>query len=123
MRIQSLAVLAGLFLAAAAQAQDAAVSEGRKAFRVCGVCHTDVKGRNGFAPSLYGVVGRRAGSLPDYRYSDAMRASGIVWDEAALDAFIAAPRDTVPGTRMPYPGMKDPARRAAIIAYLKSLKD
>jgi cytochrome c2 len=111
-----------LFLAGPVDAQDT-ISDGRKAFRVCQTCHTDVPGRNGFGPSLYGVVGRRAGSLPDYGYSDAMRQSRIVWDEATLEAFIAAPRDTVKGTKMPYPGMKDAAKRAVIIAYLKSLKD
>ncbi len=116
-----LATLVMLSHAVPVHAQE--VAEGQKAFRVCGGCHTDVKGHNGFGPSLYGVVGRPAGSLPDYRYSDAMRRSGIVWDDAALDAFIAAPRDTVRGTKMPYGGMKDAVKRAAVIAYLKGLGD
>ncbi len=93
------------------------------AFQVCRGCHTDVKGRNGFGASLFGVVGRRAGSLPNFHYSDAMKASGIVWDAATLDRFITSPRDAVPGTRMPFGGIKDPAKRAQIIAYLKGLHD
>ncbi len=116
------AVLIALVATAQAHAQDAAIAAGRNAFGVCRTCHSDVKGRSGFGPSLYGVAGRKAGSLPGYAYSDAMKASGIVWDDAALNAFIAAPRDTVKGTYMPYAGMKDAGKRAAVIAYLKSLK-
>lgn len=117
------AVLAGavwLLMAAPGHAQDAAA--GQKVFQTCRACHSDVQGRNGFGPTLYGVVGRRAGTAPGYSYSQAMTASGIVWDDATLDAFIAAPRGVVPGTKMPYGGMKDPAKRAQLIAYLKTLR-
>ena len=113
--------LAVLMLSISVDAGANPVTDGQQAFRVCKACHTDVQGRNGFGPSLFGVVGRKAGTLTDYSYSSAMKASGIVWDETSLDRFITAPRDTVKGTKMPYGGMKDPAKRAAILAYLKSL--
>jgi cytochrome c len=87
----------------------------------CRTCHTVAQGDNRLGPSLAGVVGRKAGSLPDYPYSDAMKKSSIVWDEAALDGFIENPASVVPSTNMkPYAGMPAAADRAAIIAFLKT---
>lgn len=89
------------------------------AFAACKACHTVQKGaKSGIGPNLNGVVGRTAASLPGFNYSPAMKASKLRWDAATLDQFIAAPTKKVPGTRMPI-GMSDPAKRAAIIAYLK----
>lgn len=105
--------------ASAAHADDAS----KTAFGVCKTCHSTEKGKIGIGPSLYGVVGRKAGSLPGFTYSKAMAGSGITWDAAALDAYIAAPQTKVPGNRMPYGGLKDAAKRQAIIAYLKTLHD
>lgn len=109
--------------ASAAHADDAAVTAGKTAFGVCRACHSSEKGKTGIGPSLYGVVGRKAGSAPGFSYSKAMIASGITWDDAALDAFMAAPSTRVPGTRMPYGGLKDAAKRHAIVDYLKTLHD
>jgi len=105
--------------ASAAHADDA----GKTAFGVCKTCHSDQKGKMGFGPSLYGVVGRKAGSMPGFTYSKAMAGSGITWDAAALDAYIAAPQTKVPGNKMPYGGLKDAAKRQAVIGYLKTLHD
>lgn len=85
----------------------------------CGACHSLQAGQNGNGPHLAGVIGRTAGSIEAARYSDAMRNSGIVWDSGSLDAFLAAPREVVPGTRMTV-SIPDPAQRAAIIAYLEN---
>lgn len=84
-----------LVLASTAQAQDDPLAP-------CLACHTEAPDAPG--PSLKGIVGRPAASLPDFRYSGPLRRSGIVWDEAALRAFIADPQAAVPGTRMPYAG-------------------
>jgi cytochrome c len=92
------------------------------AFAACRACHNVQKdGKNGIGPNLNGVAGRPAASLPGFTYSAALKASKLRWDDQSLDAFLAAPMKKVPGTRMPI-GTPDPAKRAAIITYLKSLK-
>ncbi len=99
------------------------VAEGKRAFAMCATCHAvtaDAPRKMG--PNLFGVVGRKAGSMATPAPSPALKNSGIVWDAKTLDAFIASPRKTVPGTRMPYGGMSDAERRAAIVAYLETLK-
>ncbi len=92
------------------------------AFGQCAACHAVVAGKNGVGPSLAGVFGRKAASLPDFSYSTAMKASGKVWDEATLDNFLTSPMAAVPGTHMSYMGQSDPAKRKAVIDYLKTLK-
>jgi cytochrome c len=66
-----------------------------------------------------GLFGRQAGTVPGFDYSEAMKASGIIWDEETLDAFLSDPRGFVPGTKMTYAGVKNPQDRADLIAYLK----
>ena len=97
-----------------------AAARGReRAFEICLGCHTvQPGGIHRYGPNLHGVLGRPAGSLPDYPYSDAMRQSGLVWDEQTLDAFLSAPTRSVPGTRM-YNAFPDPQRRQQIIQYLR----
>ena len=116
-------VLAGIFeLAAVAHtwAQDAATGE--KIFESqCDICHSTHPSRNIVGPSLYPVVGRHSGMIPNFQYSDANRASGLVWDPATLDRYLTAPRQVVPGTLMTYPGLKDQHQRADLIAYLATL--
>lgn len=93
------------------------------AFAQCMSCHSVKPGVNGVGPSLFGVVGRKAGTLPGYPYSDALKAWGKVLDEATLDEWLTAPMKDAPGTKMVFPGMPDPARRKAVIDYLKTLHD
>ena len=91
------------------------------AFAACRACHVVQKdAKSGLGPNLYGVVGRPAASLAGFNYSPAMKSSKLKWDEATLDAYLAGPTKKVPGTRMPI-ATPDPAKRAAIIAYLKAV--
>lgn len=97
---------------------------GVAAFATCSSCHVAEEGAASMAgPNLYGVVGRKAGSLDDFAYSDALVNSGITWTEAELDAFIADPAGKVPGTLMAAGAMPDAETRAAIVAYLRSLSE
>lgn len=120
----SLSFAAGLGFAmsptiGAAPRADAAA--GQRVFAQCAACHKiDTTGRSGVGPNLNKVVGRRAGTLPGFRFSPAMTASGRVWTEANLDAYLAAPMTAIPGSRMPYAGLRNAADRANVIAYIKS---
>ena len=106
-------------LAGAAAAQD---DPGQVIFNnACRTCHTVNEGDNRLGPSLDGIIGRKAGSLPGYAYSEAMKKSAVVWDEATLDRFIENPDAVVAGNNMkPYTGMTAADDRAAIVAYLKA---
>ena len=111
----------GLLIASPSLAQDQA-ADGKKLFTMqCGSCHSVEAGKNGVGPSLAGVVGRHAGSLPGFNYSQALKNSGIVWDEKSLDGWVTNPVKDVPGARMYFAGVSDATKRQAIIAYLKSL--
>lgn len=92
------------------------------AFAQCISCHSVKPGVNGVGPSLHGVVGRKAASVAGYAYSDPLKNAGLTWDEATLDKWLAAPMTLVPGTKMVFPGIPDPARRKAAIDYLVTLK-
>ncbi|MFL5269633.1 MAG: c-type cytochrome [Stellaceae bacterium] len=97
--------------------------DGDRLFRTsCGICHTIQPGQNRVGPSLAGVVGRKAGTAPAFNYSDANKNSNVVWDEAQLDQYLNDPKEFMPGTKMMYPGMKDPEKRKALIAYLRDAK-
>ena len=116
----ALAVLA--LLAAGGLDAVAAQDSGELVFNnTCRTCHTVKEGDNRLGPSLAGLIGRKAGALPGYAYSDAMKKSSVVWDEATLDRFIASPDAVVPGNNMkPFSGLSSADDRAAIIAYLKA---
>ena len=96
----------------------------KAAFAICVACHTVAPdAESGIGPNLNGVVGRKAATLENFNYSDALTASGITWDETELDAFLANPRGKVPGTTMSASAVSDEERRRAIIAYLTSLSE
>jgi cytochrome c len=88
----------------------------------CRTCHSLKEGDNRLGPNLYKVVGRKAGSLPAYGYSAAMKGAEFVWDKENLDRFISDPDAVVPGNKMkPYGGLASADARAKVIAFLASL--
>lgn len=102
-------------------AQD--LENGRRAFRSCASCHSVDSERSGFGPYLKGVVGRPAGRLAGYRYSEAMKAAGaggLVWDEAALAEFLSSPKKKVPGTKMSFGGLWTTSEIDDLIGYLRA---
>ncbi len=89
----------------------------------CRTCHSPRADDHRLGPSLHGVIGRKAGSIAGYNFSSAMKSSGVTWDEASLDQFIANPDQVVHGNNMkPYTGISDAKQRGDIVAYLKTLK-
>jgi cytochrome c len=93
---------------------------GEAAFKACRICHQiGENARNFVGPELNGVIGRKAGTVPGYNYSDANKNSGVVWDEATLAKYLRKPRAIVPGTKMAFPGFESDAEIANVIAYLK----
>lgn len=91
------------------------------AFMQCRSCHAVEPGKNGIGPTLHGIVGKKAGSASDFKYSSALEASGIVWNRETLDEWLAGPMQMVPGTRMVVP-VRDAQQRQEIIDYLETLK-
>ncbi|OON64633.1 cytochrome c family protein [Massilia sp. KIM] len=97
------------------------VESGRKVFARCANCHqVGPNARNIFGPELNGIVGRRAGGLPGYAYSPALRQAGFVWDEATLAAFLRDPQKVVPGNSMRFWGLSDDEQIADLLAYLRT---
>ena len=104
--------------AGVAAAQDAAAGE--KVFVVCRSCHQiGENAKNGVGPEQNGLVGRQAGSVAGYNYSEANKNSGITWTEAALKEYLQDPKKMIPGTKMAFAGLKDDQKINDIIAYLK----
>ena len=98
---------------------DGDAARGEAKFQDCAACHKLEAGANNLGPSLHGVFTRKAGELADFRYSPAIKRSGITWTPEVLDKFIADPQAMVPGNRMPYAGMASASDRADLIAYLQ----
>jgi cytochrome c len=103
---------------AAAPAAKGDPQRGEEIYARCGACHSLESDRTG--PRHCGLFGRRAGSVPGFAYSQAMKNSGIVWDARTLDRFLTNPLRVVPGTTMGYAGIEDAQERADLIAYLGS---
>jgi cytochrome c len=119
MIIKMLAAVTGIVgSVATAAAQD--VAAGEAVFRQCAICHSIGPGaQNKIGPELNGLDGRHSAAVPNFNYSDADKNSGIVWGEATFKQYIANPQAMIPGTRMPFAGLKDPQQINDLWAYLK----
>ena len=102
--------------------QAADLENGQAKFALCKSCHTATAGgESAVGPNLYGVFGRKAGSLPGFAYSDGVKALGYAWDAEKIDRWITNPRAVVSGTKMTYAGLESPKDRVDVVAYLKVL--
>jgi len=117
--LRGLGVASLLAICNSVHAQDA--RSGQQVFAQCEACHS-VDGTNGVGPSLKGIVGRKSGSLPGFRYSSAMKGAGLVWNDKTLNDYVADPQKAVPGNVMPYSGIADAKQRKDLIAYLKTVR-
>jgi cytochrome c len=122
MRTTLLIGMLGLVAAGAAQAAGNATA-GAQVFARCAMCHSNAKGDgNKIGPNLFGVVGRKAGTAPQFSYSPAMKSAGFVWTNDKLDAYIKSPATVVPNNKMMFAGLPSAGQRADLIAYLDTLK-
>ena len=102
----------------------ASVADGKKIFKKCTACHSIAKGGvNKIGPALWGVLGRKAGSISDYKYSKAMAAHAKPWSLEEMNGFLIKPKDWIKGTKMSFIGLKKDADRAAVILYMNQNTD
>jgi cytochrome c len=99
----------------------AAAATAPTTFNQCKACHSVERGKHGIGPSLAGVFGDKAGDVPGFEFSDAMKGSGLTWNAATLDRYLENPRGVVPGTTMAFAGIKDAAKRKEVVDYIKTL--
>jgi cytochrome c len=118
--MRAVVALTMISLAAGTARADGDAARGEKKFGDCAACHKLEAGANNVGPSLHGVFTRKAGEIADFRYSPAIKRSGISWTPETLDKFITDPQGLVPGNRMPYAGMAVASDRADLIAYLQN---
>jgi cytochrome c len=117
---RALALFAMMTLFAAVAAQAAEPGPGEAMLRKCEICHTlNDGGPAKVGPNLHSVYGRKAGTAPGFVFSDAMKNSGIVWDEETLAKYLRDPKDSLPGNRMSFPGIADEAVLGDLLARLK----
>lgn len=115
------AIIAGaLALGSTAALAQGDAAQGEKVFNKCKACHAVDQPQNKVGPHLVGVFGREAGSVEGYRYSDAMKESGITWNDETIAAYLADPRGYIKGNRMAFVGLKNQEEIADLIAYLKA---
>jgi len=102
-----------------AQSDEELFAEGRGVFQRCQACHVVNAEQNRVGPHLVGLFGRVSGTVEGFRYSDVMIEAEIVWDEETLAAYLANPREYLPGNRMAFPGLADEDALAALLVYLR----
>ena len=121
--ISASALALSLALSASGASAAGNAASGADLFKRCMMCHTaDKGGPNRIGPNLFGVVGRKSGTLAGFSYSRAMAGAGIVWSETNLVPYLQSPSTVVPGTKMTFAGFSNPAQAADVAAYLVTLK-
>lgn len=104
-----------------ASSSGAAADPGKAAFAGCAACHATTPNTNRLGPTLHKIADRPIAGAANFKYSPALKGRSGSWNAKTLDAFLADPKGFAPGNRMAYPGVKDPAKRAALVRYLMSL--
>ena len=120
--MKKLTILAAVFAALALSAGNASAADaakGKKVYNKCKACHALKAGKNKVGPTLHGLFGRKAATVPNFKYSKAMKASGVTWDEESLRAYLKKPRKFIKGTRMAFAGIKKINQMDDLVAYLK----
>lgn len=120
-RTLSLLAATALFaMSTGAALADGDAKKGKRVYNKCKACHFLDKKKNKIGPHLVGIMGRKAGSAEKFKYSKAMKNSGIVWDEKALDAYLTKPKTFIPGNKMTFAGLKKESQRKDVIAFIKA---
>jgi cytochrome c len=120
--MKKLTILAAVFAALALSAGNASAADaakGKKVYNKCKACHALKAGKNKVGPTLHGLFGRKAATVPNFKYSKAMKTSGVTWDEESLRAYLKKPRKFIKGTRMAFAGIKKINQMDDLVAYLK----
>lgn len=118
---RTIVLWAGLLaLISAPQVRAADVAHGEQVYKKCERCHTlNAGGGQAEGPNLHGIFGRKAGTMPGWQFSDALKASGIVWNRQNMDEYLAKPKEFVPDGTMNFPGLRKPEDRQAVIDYME----
>lgn len=117
----SLALVGAVIAMAGAAHAEGDAAKGKKVFRKCAACHNLDPAKKKIGPHLSGLIGRKIGTVAGFKYSKAMQAADIVWDEKTLDSYLVKPKQFLKGTKMAFAGLKKEQDRADLIAYLKTV--
>ena len=115
----ALALVTATALMSGAALADGDAAKGKKVFNKCKACHSLKAGKNKIGPSLNGIIGRASASVEGFKYSKAMKAANLTWDEETLEKYLTKPKKFLPGTKMAFAGLKKETQRDDVIAYLK----
>ena len=115
----ALALAFAAMLGSGAALAEGDAAKGKKVFNKCKTCHTFDPGKKKIGPHLKGIIGRKSASVEGYKYSKAMKAADVTWDEETLDEYLKKPKAFIKGTKMTFAGLKKESQRQDVIAYLK----
>ncbi|MGD9508249.1 MAG: cytochrome c family protein [Geminicoccaceae bacterium] len=122
MRILALAAAAAALTLAFGQnaRADGDAAKGEKVFAKCKSCHELTSDKNKVGPTLHNVIGRKAGAVEGFKYSEAMAGSDVTWDATTIAEYVAKPKDFIPGNKMAFPGLKKEDEIENLVAYIQA---